>query len=620
MKEKIKKQKGFIQIPLLIAIIVSITAISVGGYSVFEYYKTSKLVKEADKFTKAEKYEEAIERLTLAQVSWFAKNLGIKKQEISDKQEENKKLIEELSKYNQGLSKLGEGDYQEAINLFSEIPENSLYHKDAQRKIEEAKRKIVEEELGETKIAKKKAESKATQEAIKRTQAEEKAQQESIKRSQAEAKAKQEEFEKNLKEQQLSEKEAEEKRMNADNDGDDLTYRRELELGTSDWNTDSDGDGIIDSEDTHPAGGGGYDAQYFSWKYDYDKTSWEWKYSIPTDWYQYYRNKPRLPHGAIYVTYNDNAIKAIAKQLKDTAVSKNYHEVSFAIFFIQGLPYVEDYFTGYDDRPKYPVETLIDRNGDCEDLSYLAASIITAMGYGAVLVEFPGNPGHMAIAIKAMSEQSGTYYNLDGDRYYYFETTAEGWKLGGIPDEFRNTPATLIKIPSGEIVNNISPQYKKPCKYSSDYSAYFDGSNFYTDSQCNNLTYCLPYKKYYINPQITTKLYWDSGCSQEVTISCYKSKTYPGYFYKSGDAWYYDSRCAQLYQSMSCDYPSIWSYSCTSEYSYSSKKSTCDYYQSSEYLKDLAADCYQELEQCRRDIDEYQQKKNDYDQCWSRKE
>ena len=81
MKEKIKKQKGFIQIPLLIAIIVSITAISVGGYSVFEYYKTSKLVKEADKFTKAEKYEEAIERLTLAQVSWFAKNLGIKKQD-----------------------------------------------------------------------------------------------------------------------------------------------------------------------------------------------------------------------------------------------------------------------------------------------------------------------------------------------------------------------------------------------------------------------------------------------------------------------------------------------------------------------------------------------------------
>ena len=507
-----QRQKGFI--PLLIAIIVSIIVAAGICYGAVEYNKTSKIIKEAEQLKKEEKYNEAIEKLELAQKKLLGKM--VLKQKISTELETNKKLLADKTKYDDGVNKINEENFQGAIDLLSELPESSFYYQKAQTKIEESKRKMLEGELSEEQIA----------------------------RKEAEAKAKQEEFEKKLKEQQLISKEAEERMMNTDNDGDGLTYREELTKGTSDFNKDSDGDGILDSLDAHPAGGGGYDAQYFSWKYDYDNTSWEWKYSIPVDWYWYYKNKPRLPHGAAYVTYNDEFIKAIAKQLKDTAVSKNYHEVSFAIFFIQGLPYVEDYFTGYDDRPKYPVETLIDRNGDCEDLSYLAASIITAMNYGVVLVEIPGNPGHMAIAIKTVPEQSGAYYNLDGDRYYYFETTAEGWKLGDIPSEYRYTPVTLIKIPSGEKIT-VSPQYKKPCYSSSDFPGYyFDGKNFYSDSQCNYLTYCMLYKEFYVNPQITTKLYWDSSCSQEVTIGCYKSTDYPGYFFDSF-GFYYDSRCTQ---------------------------------------------------------------------------
>ena len=49
-----KRQKGFIQIPLLIVIIVSFVVILVGGYGGFKYYKTSKLVKETDRFVKGE--------------------------------------------------------------------------------------------------------------------------------------------------------------------------------------------------------------------------------------------------------------------------------------------------------------------------------------------------------------------------------------------------------------------------------------------------------------------------------------------------------------------------------------------------------------------------------------
>ena len=73
MKEKINK-KGFIQIPILIAIIVSITVISAGGYGGFEYHKTSKVIKEAKQLAGEEKYNEAIEKLETAQDSLVVKN------------------------------------------------------------------------------------------------------------------------------------------------------------------------------------------------------------------------------------------------------------------------------------------------------------------------------------------------------------------------------------------------------------------------------------------------------------------------------------------------------------------------------------------------------------------
>jgi hypothetical protein len=584
MVRKIKTKKGFIQIPLLIAIIVSIIAATGIGYGAIEYNKTSKIIKEAEQLSKEEKYNEAIGKLELAQNKLLGKI--ILKQKISTKLDENKKLLTDKTKYDEGVNKLNEGDLQGSIDLLSELPENSFYYQKAQTKIEESKRKMLEEELSEEQIA----------------------------RKEAEAKAKQEEFEKKLKEQQLISKEAEERMMNADNDSDGLTYREESKKGTSDWNKDSDFDGIPDNLDLHPAGGGRNVAQTFSWSYG--GYNWSFTAYLHEDWYEYYKAKPRAsPLSLEYVTYNDPFIKTIAKKISEAAEKDNLSKNSLAVAFVQSLSYLDDVYTGYNEYPKYPVETFFEKNGDCEDMSYLTASIISAMNIGDVLVVLPG---HIAVGIWFDCEMPGTYYKLDGRCYYYTETTGEGWFSGEIPDKYKYTTATLIKIPSGETISNVSPQYVKPCFSSKDFPGYYsDGENFYSDSQCNNLTYCVYYKEFYVNPK-TIDFYWDSNCSQIVVKGCYKSKSYPGYFYKSGSAWYYDSQCTQLYQSMSCNYPSIWSYSCTSEYSYTSKKSTCDYYQSSEYFKDLAADCYQKLEQCRRDIDEYQQKKSEYDQCWSR--
>ena len=138
MKQKIRTQKGFIQIPLLIAIIVSVVIALGIGYGVVEYRKTSKIIGEAEQLAKKEKHDGAIEKLELAQNRWFTRTLGIKKQKITDEIEKNKKDLEDKSKFTQSLGEFDEASWQKAIDSFSEIPENSFYYKDAQLKIEEA--------------------------------------------------------------------------------------------------------------------------------------------------------------------------------------------------------------------------------------------------------------------------------------------------------------------------------------------------------------------------------------------------------------------------------------------------------------------------------------------------
>ena len=73
----------------------------------------------------------------------------------------------------------------------------------------------------------------------------------------------------------------------------------------------------------------------------------------------------------------------------------------------------------------------------------LLVGILSRMGYGCALIKFDD---HIAVGLKGDQSIDGTYFENDGIKYYYIETTNRGWRIGEIPDEYVGLPATVIVI------------------------------------------------------------------------------------------------------------------------------------------------------------------------------
>lgn len=113
--------------------------------------------------------------------------------------------------------------------------------------------------------------------------------------------------------------------------------------------------------------------------------------------------------------------------------------MSFLATFVQSLPYTSDSVTtGHDEYVRYPLETLIDDGGDCEDTAILLAALLKELGYDVVLLS---PPGHMAVgvAVSAGVVHSYTTIEVHGVHYAYVETTGDGWRIGEVPDEYQHS-------------------------------------------------------------------------------------------------------------------------------------------------------------------------------------
>lgn len=129
--------------------------------------------------------------------------------------------------------------------------------------------------------------------------------------------------------------------------------------------------------------------------------------------YRYYRDKERYPTEdyAAYVLdpCDDEYLTTLCKNL----TSMRY-DVFAILEYVRDIPFVHD----VGEYPRFPIETIVDNCGDCEDKAILCASLLTIAGYETVLVRLPN---HMMVGI------------YEDENLTYYETTASVWN-DDIPD------------------------------------------------------------------------------------------------------------------------------------------------------------------------------------------
>lgn len=187
----------------------------------------------------------------------------------------------------------------------------------------------------------------------------------------------------------------------------------------------------------------------FSWTYQ--GTNHTYCIDIPKTAYQYFRTQDHT-RNSNYVRYalsdhDREYVREIAGAFTAMGEDAGYDRretIENFIAFVQSLPYTSDpETTGREEYPRYPLETLVDKGGDCEDVAILIASVLHEMGHGTVLLKLPQ---HMAVGIAGDGMFDGTYYLHNGTRYYYQETTAKGWDIGDLPEEFAGAAVEVLAL------------------------------------------------------------------------------------------------------------------------------------------------------------------------------
>ena len=145
------------------------------------------------------------------------------------------------------------------------------------------------------------------------------------------------------------------------------------------------------------------------------------------------RSESTDKHILKFVTYNDSTIKALAESFNTICAGMTAQETAIIVLsYTQSVPYQYDSdFIGQDEYWKYPLETLFDECGDCEDTSFLFCAMAKAGGYDCAIIIYSG---HMAAGIHVDGITGNGYYDYNNTRYYYSETTATGWAIGDTPN------------------------------------------------------------------------------------------------------------------------------------------------------------------------------------------
>lgn len=177
--------------------------------------------------------------------------------------------------------------------------------------------------------------------------------------------------------------------------------------------------------------------------------------AIDLDRYRKYASEPRVRNIEEYNIYAQTEMPEISqlpleflKIFADTKWS-TYNKAFCVLKFVQNaVKYAHDIDTKQKEEwPRYPIETLAEGVGDCEDFAILCASIMVRLGFDVVLLVYP-EPCHMAFGVCGSPDMQGDYVfdEKTGKKYYYGEATSDRWLLGEVPKEYKTETPKFIKV------------------------------------------------------------------------------------------------------------------------------------------------------------------------------
>jgi PKD repeat protein len=205
----------------------------------------------------------------------------------------------------------------------------------------------------------------------------------------------------------------------------------------------SDGRGGIDTETrtiVARAVPEGMIARHYTWEYAGKRQ--DWALLIPWDLYQTYRARIRNTIAGAYAygdyvadPLDDPTLEDYATALWNRVDGNRDAFVECALAFVQGaITYRADPPT--QEWPLYPLETLFDGVGDCEDTSILLVSLLRARGVSSSLAfvdtDDDGIPDHVLVLVPVTTVQAahlscqGQLLLIGGIRYAVAETAVEG--------------------------------------------------------------------------------------------------------------------------------------------------------------------------------------------------
>ena len=200
----------------------------------------------------------------------------------------------------------------------------------------------------------------------------------------------------------------------------------------------------------------------FTWTYGSDGSHWKIEMGISQSRYDSSRAEDRLINVQDWHAYIERdmpEIRVLAAHFQNIHLQRDwctFDQASNVLAFVQqSIPYSEDEKTSpKPEWPRYPIETLFDRTGDCEDVAILTGAIIARLGFKVALLHYQG---HVALGIAGADYLPGEYV-LDESgkgKYFYAEGTAQGWHIGEIPPRYIGhhpeiIPVSILIAPSAE--------------------------------------------------------------------------------------------------------------------------------------------------------------------------